>query len=375
MIRRTPPLFTLLNAALLTSLLAGFLAGCQTAPLHIIAESDLQWNGLAYQRPGTLYVSFPRWSDRDHTAVATIDRRGNALPYPDARWNDPSPGGPDAAGRPDRFVAVQSVHIDAMNRLWVLDTGMVNESAGRHAVVYEFHAWSAEPVRTIVLPDHIAPEGSVINDIRLSPDGRHAFISDSGLGAIIVIDLFNEKLRRVLAGHPSTKGSADRTPIVDGRPWLIRETGRPLVVHCDGVAVSPDGEWVYYQALSNDQLYRIPTAALADFGASEDMIEAVVEPLGTAPVTDGMIFDPAGNLYFSAIEANAIIYRTPNGTFKTLVQSPEISWPDSFAIDREHGLLLFTTALIHRTPPFSPDGSSPSEPYRIWSHPLPGGHD
>lgn len=359
-----------LGFMLLTMLCAAGLSGCQTGPLRVVAESDLQWTGVAHQKPGTLYVNFPRWSDRYEMAVGRLDRSGTPEPYPNQQWNEWSPDGPHAGDWQSRFVAVQSVHADAMGRLWVLDTGNVDESAGRHAVVYMFHAWKTEPVRTIVLPFDIAPEGSYINDIRLSPDGRHAFISESGLGAIIVIDIFGEQLRRVLADHPSTKGHAEKTPVIDGRPWLVRETGEPLVVHCDGIAVSPDGEWVYYQAISNDQLYRVPAAALSDFGASEDMIAANVEHLGTAPVTDGMIFDPAGNLYFSALEDNAIIYRTPAGAFETLVEGPGISWPDSFAIDHDAGLLYFSTAMIHRTPRFSPDGTWPDEPFRIWSHPL-----
>jgi sugar lactone lactonase YvrE len=353
------------------------LAACSTAPkadatpprARVVAESDLQWTGVAVDESGRVFVNYPNWSDRYVQAVAEIiELPGGARvesPYPDARWNVWTEG--QTAWR-DSFVAVQSVHIDRQNRLWVLDTGRVSRAAGRQACVYEIDLAHDQVRRVLPVPFEVAPEGSYLNDIRLTPDGRHAFISESGLGAIIVLDVEAGTFRRTLADHPSTKGSAAKTPVVGGRPWVRRESGEPLVVHCDGIAVSPDARWVYYQAISENTLYRVPADALIRPGLDH---AGSVERVGTAPVTDGMIFDDDGNLYFSALEENAIIYRTPAGEFVTLASDPAINWPDSFAIHRPTGTLYFTTAQIHLTPDFSPDGSWPTDPFRVWSIPLP----
>lgn len=139
-------------------------------------------------------------------------------------------------------------------------------------------------------------------------------------------------------------------------------------MHCDGIAVSPDGRWVYYQAISEHTLYRVPVDVLIRPGLNH---AGSVERVGRAPVTDGMIFDDEGNLYFSALEENAIIYRTPEGEFVTLANDPSIKWPDSFAIHRPSDTLYFTTAQIHLTPDFSPDGTWPDDPFRVWTIPLP----
>lgn len=341
------------------SLALAALAGCGKQ-LRVLAESDdLQWTGVAVTDDDRLFVNYPRWSDRYEMAIGEVID-GEAQAYPNAVWNDWPEGGPWR----NRFVAVQSIHVDRQGRMWALDTGRVSEADGRHAAVYEIDPGRDEVVRTIVLPFDVAPEGSYINDIRVSPDGRHAFISESGLGSIIVLDTATGEVRRVLAAHPSTKGSADRVPVVEGKPWVVRETGEPNVVHCDGIAVSPSGTWVYYKAISADDLYRVPAALLTDPRAYP---ADGVQNLGPAPITDGMIFDDRGNLYFSALEHDAIMYRTPEGTIRTLVSDPRIAWPDSFAIDRARNRLVFTTAQIHRTPRFSADGSWPDEPYRVWS--------
>lgn len=340
---------------------------------------DLQWTGVARSSSGRLFVNYPRWTpDRYEFAVAEVigtdrlTREGSrVVPYPDAETNAWSPDGPNAGDWRSRFVAVQSVHIDRQDRMWVLDTGLVSRDADRRAVIYEVDLSTDTVRRSIEMPFEVAPEGSYLNDIRLTPDGRWAFVSESGLGAIIVLDVETGAGRRVLGDHPSTKGSTDRTPVVEGRPWTLAETGEPPVIHCDGIAVSPDSEWVYYQSISADRLYRVPVAALTDGSMSADRLASLVEDLGESVVTDGMIFDDAGNLYFSALEQDAIVYRTPGGEYKTLVADRAISWPDSFAIDRDNDLLVFTTAQIHRTPRFNTTGEWPTEPFRVMSIPLP----
>jgi len=348
--------------------------GCAPSQLREVASSnELQWTGVAHAPDGRLFVNYPRWAGPYQFAVAQVldnNSPSTVTPYPDAQTNDWSPDTTTVSMWQERFVAVQSVHVDRQGRMWVLDTGRVSPDAGRQAVVYEIDLQRDRIVRSLPLPFDIAPEGSYINDIRLTPDGRWAFISDSGLGAIIVLDTKTGDTRRVLDDHPSTKGNSDRIIEIDGRPLLVNETGNPPVIHCDGIAVSPDAKWVYYKAISADPLYRVPVSLLTDDRVPASKLASAVEDLGTAPITDAIIFDDAGNLYFSALEENAIVYRTPDGEYKDLVRHRSISWPDSFAIDRENDLLVFTTALIHRTPRFSEDETWPDEPYRVFTHPL-----
>ena len=88
-------------------------------------------------------------------------------------------------------------------------------------------------------------------------------MSDSGLGAIVVLELATGKVRRLLEDHPSTKAEAGLEPIIGGRPWKFADGTTPQV-HSDGIALDPKLEYLYYKALLGRTLYRVPVAALLD---------------------------------------------------------------------------------------------------------------
>ena len=69
--------------------------------------------------------------------------------------------------------------------------------------------------------ESVAPEGSYLNDVRFSPDGRWGYITDSGVqGAIVVVDLRSGRARRVLDGDPSTQVDPKVTVDVDPQSFL-----------------------------------------------------------------------------------------------------------------------------------------------------------
>lgn len=44
-------------------------------------------------------------------------------------------------------------------------------------------------IRTYNFGGDVAPQGSYLNDVRFSPDGKHAYMTDSGAqGALVVLD-------------------------------------------------------------------------------------------------------------------------------------------------------------------------------------------
>jgi sugar lactone lactonase YvrE len=219
-------------------------------------------------------------------------------------------------------------------------------------------------VRVLPFDESTAPPGSYLNDVRVSVDRDAAFITDSGLGAIVVVDLVTGKARRLLADDRSTKAEAEVVPVVGGRP-LKFPGGEPLVVHSDGLAIDEAGGWLYWQALTGRTLHRAPVEALLDASMPAESLAAAVENLGRSPVTDGMEIDGEGRLYFSALEYDAVVTRLPDGSYFTAAASPAIAWPDSFAWG-PGGWLYFTTSQIHRTAWFNSEGLQPTEPYRVW---------
>ena len=319
-----------------------------------VARSDQQWTGVAVSKKGRIFVNFPRWSDSVTLSVAEVTAAGKILPFPDEQWNTWSISSPPQ----DHFVCVQSVYIDSDNFLWILDPanpkfgGVVKGGPKLLKVDLETNA----VVQTISFGEAVAPRASYLNDVRVDTRRGYAYITDSGTGALLVVNLRTGKSRRLLAGHPSTK-SEIITIVIDGKEWR-RPDGSIPQVHVDGIAIDPDGEFLYYHALSGRILYRIGTRWLRDEALSEKEVEEKVEFLARTVVSDGMIFGPGGTLYLSALEEHAIKLFTPDRAVKTIIQDKRLAWPDSFAAGPD-GFLYVTTSQIHL-------GPNPPDPYRIF---------
>ena len=67
--------------------------------------------------------------------------------------------------------------------------------------------------------------------------------------------------------------------------------GKPAKFNSDGIALTPNGDWLYYKPLTDDKLYRIKTEALRDFSLADTALGSKVEDLGHFGSTDGMILD------------------------------------------------------------------------------------
>jgi sugar lactone lactonase YvrE len=210
-------------------------------------------------------------------------------------------------------------------------------------------------VQTIQFDSHIAPIHSYLNDVRIHTKKGYAYITDSGLGALIVVNLMTSDSRRVLENHPSTK-SEDITLTIEGKSWLGPDGSSPKI-HSDGIALNKNREYVYYQALTGKHLYRIKTDYLNNFKLIDSKIEEKVETVGETGAADGIAFGQDNHLYLTSVEHNAIRRYTLDGELETVVQDSIIKWPDSIAITSEHTLYL-TTSQLHL-------GSNRTEPYRI----------
>lgn len=333
------------------------------APVEV-ARSTKQWTGVAVAPSGRVFVSYPRWSDDVPVSVAEL-RLGKAdagaeatvTPFPDAAWNGWRPGdGSDVAAR---FVAVQSVVATADGTLWVLDPGNpkfagVIEGAPKLVAV----DLGSSAVREVIRFDaQVASGPSYLNDVRFDLGRNVAYLTDSGRGGLVVLDLATKRARRVLDAHPSTHAE-DVDIVFDGGPWR-REGARPKV-HADGIALTRDGAWLYYQALTGKTLYRVPTAALRDASLSEAALGTKVEKVGEPGPADGLEADAAGILHTS-LEANAVRRFAWDGTVEVLAQDKRLAWPDSLAIGPGNTVWI-TTSQIHR-------GATPPEPYRLWKLP------
>lgn len=312
-------------------------------------------SGLAVSATGRVFVAFP-WLDQQ-PAVAVGERRTNGefTAFPASTWNhwDGRPG-PSALRSIVNAAALTLTADDTGEFLWVLDAG--NPRLGPIVVagpkLFKIDL-ADDSIAQVFYFDHerdFTPE-SLLSDLRVDAARGVAYVSDAGRGALVVVNLRQRTTRSVLVGHPSTRAepgvSLHRALKVSASPRTPA-----IAAGVTGLALSADGQTLYYHALAGRTLYRVPTTALLDDKLGPEALAGAVENLGgTGSAIDGMALDPdTGEIYLAAIERDAILVRRTNGQIETLLADPRFQWPDSLAVAEDGYLYLSVSGRQHKRP-------------------------
>jgi sugar lactone lactonase YvrE len=329
--------------------------------LDSVATSQTLWTGVAVSREGRVFANFPRMDTLVVPYSVAEVSSTSATPFPNAEWNTWSPGQPPQ----DRFVCVQSVYVDDENFLWVLDPAnplMRGVVPGGPKLV-KFDVNTRQVVQKITFDETVVFPTSYLNDVRVDTEKDFAYLTDSGRGAIIVVNLANGQSRRLLGNDPSTK-SENLTVTAEGRVFRQADGSLPSI-NADGIALNPRRTYLYYHALTARGLYRIGTQYLQDDKLSEGELAQRVEFVGNTEPVDGMAFGRDSSLYLTYIQRNAVVRIAPNGRLEGVVQDERLKWPDSFAIGPD-GAVYVTTSQLHIP------RAQRREPFRIFKFAVPG---
>lgn len=328
---------------------------------EVASFPDQQLTGVGVStKSGRVFVNFPYWSDEHSISVAEIVN-GQPKAFPDEEWN--KPGSPAS-----HFVCVQSVIVDDQENLWVLDPASPKMQeiikGGPKLVKIDLH--SNQAVQTIPFGEDIAPANSYLNDVRVDTRSQTAFITDSGKGAIIVINLKNGKARRLLDGHFSTQPEKGFKLVVAGRELIDQQKNAPPQIASDGIAFDSKNGYLYYHALTGHSLYRIKTSFLTDEKLSMKDLESKVEKLGQTPPPDGMLEASDGSIYLTDLEHNAVIRWNPaTKSIDQVIADKRLMWPDTLSWG-PNGELFVTASQIENMPRFNNGTSTRTEPYKLW---------
>lgn len=330
------------------------------ATLEMVASfPSQQVTGVAVSKQGRIFVNFPNWSDDHSLSVAEIID-GKAVPYPNEGWNQ--------AGAPAKhFVCVQSVYVDESDSLWILDPAApkMQEIVPRGPKLMKVDLSKNAVVQTIPFGEEVAPKKSYLNDVRVDTKTQTAFITDSGLGAIVVVDLRTGKARRLLEGDHSTAAEKGFILQVKGRD-LLGEDGKPARIHSDGIALDGLNGLLYYHALTGHTLYRIKTTDLQNTRLTTSQLSAKVETVMETPAPDGMIMGPNGKLYLTDVEHGAVLAFDPmEKKLDPVATDGRLSWPDSLAWGPD-GSLYVTTSQIQEMPRFNGGKDMRKIPYHVF---------
>lgn len=335
---------------------SGALAG-SAVRIEVVAQSGIMLNGAAVSRTGRLFCSFPRWTDQDTPGVGEVQASGRIEPFVPADWTA-------AHGRAadQRFVSVHSVHIDAADRLWVLDEGtprMGPQAAGLSASpkLICISLQSNRVERIYGFDTLAAPSGTNVGHTRA--DANHAYVSDLGRGAIITIDLQTGQCRRLLEGHPATRADPSHVPRLNGHPMM--RNGKPFLIALDLLDLSADGKWLYFAALTGPRLYRVSVKALNDQSLSPAALGEAVETICDIPAVSGICHAPDGSFYLSALTQYAILRVDTHRRVTTYVQDARLNAPNEGSIhdgwlyvpaSQANGLPAFHEGVSELKPPF-----------------------
>jgi sugar lactone lactonase YvrE len=325
--------------------------------LREVATYEQQGTGVACSKDGRIFICFPRWEQDVTVSVAEL-KNGQLVPYPNMEWNawrNAKPLTPK-----DHFICVQSVTVDPQGYLWIVDPA----APGLEFIIPEGPKLLKVDLRTdkVVQAIHFgldaAPQGSYMNDVRVSPDGRWAYLTDSGAkGALVVVDLRSGKAKRVLDGDPRTQAQPGVNVVVNGQE-LRRPDGRGVQFNADSLALSNDGKTVYWQPLVGKTLYSAETASLQ---AGHPNVRTV----GPADIADGYWIARDGRFYATSPQDNSVKLRGSDDSLQIVVQDPKLLWPDSMA-EMPDGTLLVTASDIQDMAQWHAKGSTRTQPYKLF---------
>ncbi|KAI1161603.1 major royal jelly protein-domain-containing protein [Nemania serpens] len=377
-------------------------SGVYGPSLEVIHAYYGQWpTGVTVSSTGRIFSNFPGGLDNnnvynDSNNVFQVGEHTSLtaeVAYPSLKMNHP-PGGainytttpPTSVNYQEYLIGVQSVVIDALDRLWILDTGRVQAPDGvllsatyGGPKLVGVDLATSEVFKTIVFPPDVAFADSYLNDIRfdlrskLTESGQGiGYITDSssqGRNAIIIVDLGTGESWRHLGLTSSVRSESQFLSFIWGQPTYYTEGNTPLSTNptgSDGIALSADGETLYFGPFASRYMYSVPTVRLRDRSPTSELLaQQSVVNLGQKGASDGFETDSNNLIYVGNNELNSInIFNPANGTTYPFVRDPRINWVDTMSAATD-GYLYFTSNQLLET--------QKTRPFGLFRAPLPNG--
>jgi len=295
---------------------------------------DFRLVGIGVSAKGRVFATAPSSDVRSRFSMVEVDRKTGAItPYPDAAWNKFDEQGDGKL----EWISVQALWVDKRDHLWALDSSLPKVDQERlPPKLVEFDLSTNRVIRQYDFKGVVSAKDS-LNDVRVDTLHDYAYLTNAGnKGSLVVLDLKTGKSRQVLIGDRSTFADPSQHLMI-GNEVALRPDGSVRATQADGIALSPDAQWLYFRPLTDHDYWRVPTAALRDPNLSDAELAKQVEYLGNSVLSGGLIMDGRGTLYGGDLEHRAVVALTlaPDNKLHTKVfvgDPSKLSWADGFAI-------------------------------------------
>jgi sugar lactone lactonase YvrE len=295
---------------------------------------DFRLVGIGVSAKGRVFATAPSSNVRSRFSMVEVDpKTGAVTPYPNAAWNNFSEQGDGKS----EWISVQALWVDKADHLWALDSSLSKVDQERlPPKLVEFDLSDNQVIRQYDFKGVVSAKDS-LNDMRVDTVHNYAYLTNAGnKGSLVVLDLKAGEARQVLVGDRSTFADPSQHLMI-GNEVALRPDGSVLAIQADGIALSPDAQWLYYRPLTDHNYWRVPTAALRDTRLSEAELSGKVEHFGSSVLSGGLIMDADGTLYGGDLEHRSVVALTltPDHKLssKVFVSDPSnLSWADGFAI-------------------------------------------
>lgn len=299
-------------------------------------EDNFRLVGIGVSAEGRVFATAPASQVRSANSMVEVNpKTGELKPYPDAVWNKFDEQGKGSS----EWISVQALWVDGKDHLWALDSSLPKIDQERlPPKLVEFDLSTNRIVRQYDFNGVVSQKDS-LNDVRVDVVHNFAYLTNAGnRGSLVVLDLKTGTARQVLIGDHSTLADPKQHLMI-GKDIAMRPDGSTAAIQADGIALSPDSQWLYYRPLTDHNYWRVPTAVLRDEKLSDAELAKKVEYLGSSVLSGGLIMDKRGTLYAGDLEHGSVvaITRTPSHTLSTkvFVRDPsKLSWADGFAISQ-----------------------------------------
>jgi sugar lactone lactonase YvrE len=299
-------------------------------------EDNFRLVGIGVSAEGRVFATAPAGQVRSTYSMVEVNpKTGELKPYPDADWNKFD----DQGKGNSEWISVQALWVDGKDHLWALDSSLPKIDQERlPPKLVEFDLTTNKIVRQYNFNGLVTQKDS-LNDVRVDVVHNFAYLTNAGnRGSLVVLDLKTGKSRQVLIGDRSTFADPKQHLMI-GKDVALRVDGSAVAIQADGIALSPDFQWLYYRPLTDHNYWRVPTVALRDEKLSDADLAKKVEYLGSSVLSGGLIMDKQDTLYAGDLEHGSVvaITKTPSHTLttKVFVRDPsKLSWADGFAISQ-----------------------------------------